>query len=119
MDARSCEPEQALGVAVVNLVPILVREIHRVDAADRLADIHRALLGVERRIRREQHVIDAEEREGAFDRRFRAERRRAGVEVAEVVDRALLELLQERSIVDAARARAELIPSWADAPFEE
>ena len=86
--------------------------------SDRLADVHRAAFRIERRVRREHHLIDAEELQSALGRCAAAEDGRVGPEHLEIVVRPLLHRREQRGVVLVGRARPELVEAVADAPFE-
>src|SRR6266404_6326945 len=92
--------------------------IERLDHLDGRADVAPALFLVERTIGGEQHVIGAEERNAANRRSARAGERRVAVKAFEIVERTLLELLQDQRVVLIRCARAELVPAVRDAALE-
>src|SRR6266536_4983491 len=75
---RRVLPEDPLAFDVADRQPI--------DDGDCLADVHRALFRIERRVGSEQHAVRAEELQAARGRVVRAEERRVGVEHLEIVE---------------------------------
>ena len=63
-------------------------------------------------------MIGTEERQAANRRRTRPGERGVAVKALEIIERALLELLQEQRIILIGGARAELIPAMGDAALE-
>ncbi len=98
--------------------PVGVGEIEQLQHRDRVADVARPLLGIERAVGGEQHAVGAVELEAADGRRARAEHRAVGIEILEVVKRALLQALQHRPQVLVRGARAELVPAGPDPALE-
>src|SRR5687768_1208351 len=74
-EVESGHPKKSPGVAFVDLLPIHVRDIEVVDVPDRLADVERPFLGIEREIAGEDDVVGAEERQAAGHRVASAEER--------------------------------------------
>src|SRR6516164_6302377 len=105
-------------VAVADLFHVLLGQIERLHDCDGGADVAPALFLVERTIGREQHVIRPEERQPANRRRARASERGVAVEGLEIVERPLLQPLQDERIILVRRARAQLIPAVRNAAFE-
>src|SRR5262245_19867853 len=68
-------PRQLLEILVIDRVARLLRDIQAVDDLDRLADVARALLRVERAVRREQNLVVRIERHAAQRGAVAAERR--------------------------------------------
>src|SRR5215471_2080343 len=105
-------PDQPLEILVIDLVALCLGEIERIENPDRLADVARALLGIERTIGCEHEVIERIECHAADRRGMRPEYRGIGIEVVlEIIARPFLEALAQRYVVFIRRARAELVPS--------
>src|SRR5260370_22137266 len=85
---------------------------------DGRADVATGLFLKERTIGAEQDMIGHEERNAANRGGARAGERRVAVEAFEIVERPLLELLQDQRIILIRRARTELVPAVRDAAFE-
>src|SRR5688572_4731465 len=109
------KPQQPSRIPLVDLLPIRLGDRQAVDVLDRLADVERALLGIEREVTRKDHSINAEELEAAFHRVPRTKERRVGVEHLEIVIRSLLQSLQIHRQIFVVRPRAELIEARPDA----
>src|SRR5262249_26216543 len=82
-------------VAVADLFHVLLWQIERFHDGDGGADVAPAFFLVERTIGREQHVIRPEERQSANRRRACAGERGVAIERLEIVERPLLQLLQD------------------------
>src|ERR1043165_6000564 len=116
---RELLPGDPLEIALIDGVPLFFRQVERIENAERLADVHRALLGIERAVGGEHDLYQRIELHAELGRGIRGEHRRIGVEILlEVVERALLQRLVERAAIPVRGARAELIPAGADAAFE-
>src|SRR5580704_19380175 len=109
------EPEHPLGVAMTDALLIGDRKVERFNDRDGGADVAGAFFLVERAVGREQHMVGAEEIETAEGGGAGALDRCVAVEVLEIVVRAFLQFLQERSIILIRGARAQLIPAMAHA----
>ena len=91
-------------------------DVGRLEEAQRVARVHRALFRIERAVGGEHDLVVVEEGQPHRHAGFRRERRGVGVErVLEVIERTLFELLQQYREVFVRGARAELIPAGADA----
>src|SRR5215470_18906632 len=82
--------KHCFGVAVADLLHVLLGQIERLHHCDRGADVAPAFFLVERTIGRKQHVIRSEERQSANRRRARAGERGVAVELLEIIKRSLL-----------------------------
>src|SRR5258705_11835869 len=113
------QAEHHLRVLVADLFLVGLREmVERFHGFDGGADVAPALFLVERTIRRKQHVIGAEERDSANRRRAGAGERGVAVEALEIIERALLELLQKKRVVLIRGTGPKLVPAMGDAALE-
>src|SRR5262245_21664086 len=106
--------EQALGVALINAIALGVRDVAAADDLDGFTDVHRAALGIERRVARENDLIGTEKAYPTLGRRSTAEHGRIGPEHLEIVVGTLLQGFAQAFIVLVGRARAELVQPVAD-----
>src|SRR6476619_3168507 len=81
--------EQAFGVSLVDLPARLRSDLEAVDHADGLPDVQRSPFGIERGVRREHHLILAEEFQSTFGRSAAPEHCGVRPEHLEVVVRPL------------------------------
>src|SRR5262249_39180941 len=110
---------QLLEVLVVDVLELVLRQVRVVQNAQRLADVHGALLGIERAVRREHYVLVRIEAEPQRGTRFGGEHRGVDDEVLlEVVERPLLQAALERLVVGVRGACADLVPARADAALD-
>src|SRR5437870_3954867 len=103
--------EQPAGVPFVDLLALLGSDPHALDARDGVADEPRTPLGIEGHVGAEEHAVDAEERQTAFQGGGAgAEHRRVGVEPPEVVDRpAIPQPPQRLEVLRVVAPRADLV----------
>src|SRR5262245_18482933 len=109
---------QGFEVAAIDALAVLFRQVEAIEDFQRLADVHRPLLGIERAVRREDGLLEREEFQPAHGGRARAEYGGVGIKILlEVVERRLLHALAQRHVILVRRTRAELVPAGADAAF--
>src|SRR5205823_1013787 len=105
-------------VAKADLLLVSGREIERVDHIDGVADVAGPLLLVERAIGSKQHAIGPEEFDAANQGGARAFDRRVAIEFLEVIIRALLQALEQSTVVLVRSTRAQLIEAVRNATLE-
>src|SRR5262249_10209557 len=110
---------QLLEIPVVDVLELVLRQVRIVQNAQRLADVHRALLGIERAVGREHDVLVRIEGEPQRGPCFGGECGGVDDEVLlEIVERSLLQAALERLVVGVRGACADLVPAWTDAALD-
>src|SRR6266540_5151333 len=112
------QSEHRFSVAMADLFHVRLGQIERLHHRNGGADVAPALLLVERTIGGKQHVIRPEDRQPANGRRAGAGERGIAVEALKIIERSLLQLLQDERIILVRRARSQLIPAVRNAAFE-
>ncbi len=106
---RQLQPHQLPRIPLVNFVAVRRRHLDAFDAPNRLANISRPLLRIERRIRREQNLIGPKEFQPAPQCRKRTKRRRIGIKHFEIFLRPLLEFPANQGQIFLFRPSPKLI----------
>src|SRR5262252_10829322 len=110
---------ERLEILVEDLLLLVLRQVERIQDAQRLADVAGALLGVEWAIGREQDLLGRIETHAQHGPGIGAEHRGIDVEVfLEIIERTLFQAALERLVIGVRGARADLIPAGADAPLQ-
>src|SRR5262245_56775340 len=117
---RSALPQSKhrFGVAMADLLHVLLGKVKRLHDCDGGADVAPAFLLVERTIGGKHHVIRPEERQSANRRRACTGKGGVAVEALEIVERPLLQLLEDERVVLIRGARPQLIPAMRHAALE-
>src|SRR3981189_1604783 len=105
---------RGLQVLEIDLFQLVLRQVERVENAQRLADIAGAFLGIERAVGREDDILDRIEGEPAHGPGVGAEHGGIDVEILlEVIERPLLQAALERLGIRVRGAGAALGPARA------
>src|SRR5262245_4753501 len=108
-----------LEVAMPDFFLVRFGHVDALKDAQRFACVHRALLGIERAVRREYDLVEIVKRQARIGRRHAADHGGVGIErVLEIIQRTLFELLQDDAQVFVGGAGAELVPAWTNAAFQ-
>ena len=95
------------------------RHINAFDNAQRFARVHGPFFGIEGAVGPKHDLVEIVERKTSMCCRHAAEHGCVGIErVLEVVERPLLQALQDHAQIFVRCARAELVATWADAAFQ-
>src|SRR5262249_44876596 len=109
----------AFEVLEKDLVLVRLGKLERFEDLQGHARKHRAALGIEWAIRREDNLIDGIEFQAALGRRYRAKRRRIRIEILlEIIDGPFLEAFAQRHVILVAGALPEDVPTGSDAAFQ-
>src|SRR6266478_7635822 len=113
------QSEEAARVPLVDLRFVRVAGPYPLHGLDGIADEPRSLLGIEREIRAEQHMIGAEEGEPALHGVPGPEQRGVAVEHPEVVDGPPLEPSERAAVLGVVAPGTQLVQPAADSPLAE
>src|SRR5664279_3258451 len=117
--AWKLHPRDRLQIAVPDLLLVGLRQVDALENAQRLAGIYGAPLRIERASGGEHDLVEVVEGKPGMGRRHAAEHRGVGIEVVlEIIERALLQALENLAQVLVQEARADLAPARADAAFQ-